>query len=345
MHRKNNFDFVRLLFASLVIITHAYPLSGLDEKGDWLSQITNGQIVFSYVGVKGFFVISGYLIFQSLERSKSFLDYYWKRFLRLFPALLVVLILTIILAPFVYQNNSISYITNIDVWSYIPNNLSLYRTQYYISGIFENNPYKGAINGSLWTIKYEFTMYVILSFLFFFKGNNNLLRSILIFSFVMLVVGYVFFFDYLSQFGFILGGGLLLELGSFFIAGSLLASFKIENIKHFSYLALLSLIIIVLALSFDFFRDITLFTFPILVVYCCVKSTPFINNIGNQIGDLSYGIYIYAFPVQQTLYYYFQTNYIQSMIFGLLLSSVLAYFSWHFIEIKALSYKKVFLKN
>jgi peptidoglycan/LPS O-acetylase OafA/YrhL len=345
MHRKNNFDFVRLLFASFVIITHAYPLSGLDGKGDWLSQITNGQIVFSYVGVKGFFVISGYLIFQSLERSKSLLDYYWKRFLRLFPALLIVLILTIILSPFVYENASIPYIRNMDVWSYIPNNLSLYKTQYYISGIFENNAYKGAINGSLWTIKYEFTMYVILSFLFFFKGNNNILRPILIFLFGFLAIGYVFFFDYLNQFGFILGGGLLLELGSFFIAGSLLASLKIENVKHFNYLTLLRLIIIVLSLILGVFREVTIFTFPILVVYCCVKSTPFINNIGNQLGDLSYGIYIYGFPVQQTLYYYFQSDYIQLMIYGLIISSVLSYFSWHFIEIKALSYKKVFLKK
>lgn len=102
--RKNNFDFLRLIFASFVIITHSYPLSGVKEC-DWLCQLSNGQISFSYIGLKGFFVISGYLIFQSLQRSDNIIDYFWKRVLRLFPALFIVLLLTIILTPFVYEGD------------------------------------------------------------------------------------------------------------------------------------------------------------------------------------------------------------------------------------------------
>ena len=100
-YRKNNFDFLRLIFASFVIITHSYPLSGIKEC-DFICQLTFGQVSFSYVGVKGFFVISGYLIFQSLQRSENIFDYFWKRLLRLFPALIVVLFLTVILTLFVY---------------------------------------------------------------------------------------------------------------------------------------------------------------------------------------------------------------------------------------------------
>ena len=61
MH-KNNFDFLRLVFAVFVIITHSYSISGIKEI-DILSQLTNGQTALSYVGVRGFFIISGYLIF------------------------------------------------------------------------------------------------------------------------------------------------------------------------------------------------------------------------------------------------------------------------------------------
>lgn len=90
---KNNFDFLRLIFASLVIVTHSYALLGLVEN-DLFMQISQ-VYPFSYIAVRGFFVISGYLIFQSLIRSGSLISYFWNRFLRLFPALIVVLFLTV----------------------------------------------------------------------------------------------------------------------------------------------------------------------------------------------------------------------------------------------------------
>lgn len=67
----NNFDFLRLLFEILVIVTHSYPLSG-DESFDALFTVTGGNLQFSYIAVKGFFIISVYLIFQSLLRSETF---------------------------------------------------------------------------------------------------------------------------------------------------------------------------------------------------------------------------------------------------------------------------------
>ena len=87
MRHTNNFDFLRLLFAVWVIITHSYPLTGQPEQ-DLLWKITNGQTAFSYISVRGFFAISGYLIIQSLLRSNNLMDYYWKRILRIFPACL-----------------------------------------------------------------------------------------------------------------------------------------------------------------------------------------------------------------------------------------------------------------
>ncbi len=162
VYRKNNFDFLRLIFFFFLIITHSYLLSGNIAECDLLCQFSNGQVSFSYIGVKGFFTISGFLIFQSLERSKNIIDYLWKRILRLFPALFFVLLFTVILVPFVYQSN-IPFLQNKSLLSYIPNNLMLYRIQFGISGVFESNPFKSTINGSLWTIPYEFTMYILLS--------------------------------------------------------------------------------------------------------------------------------------------------------------------------------------
>ena len=338
-YRKNNFDFLRLIFASFVIITHSYPLSG-NKECDLICQLTFGQVSFSYIGVKGFFVISGYLIFQSLQRSENIFDYFWKRLLRLFPALIVVLFLTVILTPFVYQGDT-PFFYNKSLLTYIPNNLSLYRTQYIIDGVFENNPYKSEINGSLWTIPYEFTMYILLSFFIIFRKKKIAIQILLLISFLLLLTANIFYFDKLKHYGFILSGGNLLDFGYFFIAGSLLAAINIEKINRKRELLILISILVVASIYFKFYFYSKYLTLPILFIIFGLNPIPFIYNIGEKIGDLSYGIYIYGFPVQQTLMYYFKFNYLELMVYSLIFSYILAYFSWHLIEKNALKLKKL----
>ena len=94
IHRENNFDFLRLLFSCLVVYFHSFnPLGTKEFLYDW----SNEQIGVGPLSVKCFFIISGYLIFQSLERSKNLIDYYWKRILRLFPGLLAMLIFVVLI--------------------------------------------------------------------------------------------------------------------------------------------------------------------------------------------------------------------------------------------------------
>ena len=81
--QANNFDLLRILFAWFVIVSHSYVLNGVGES-DPLGQLTSNYFILSFIGVKGFFVISGYLILQSLTRSKTVLDYVAKRMLRIF---------------------------------------------------------------------------------------------------------------------------------------------------------------------------------------------------------------------------------------------------------------------
>lgn len=92
---KNNFQFLRFLFAILVVISHAYVLSGSTEENAGINKLTNGQLSFSQIGLSSFFVISGYFIFQSLQRSETLSRYYKNRFLRFFPGLVAVLILSL----------------------------------------------------------------------------------------------------------------------------------------------------------------------------------------------------------------------------------------------------------
>ncbi|HFK5507381.1 acyltransferase family protein [Elizabethkingia anophelis] len=337
-NRNNNFDFLRLILASFVIITHSYPLSGIKEC-DFLCLLSKGQISFSYIGVKGFFVISGYLIFQSLQRSPNIIDYFWKRFLRLFPGLFIVLFLTVVLACFIYQGN-IPFYYNKSLLTYLPNNLSLYRIQYSIDGVFETNPYRSSINGSLWTIPYEFTMYILLSFLIIFRNKKRVIQIILLVLFLFLLTGNIFYFEQLGKYQFYISSKHLLDLGVFFIAGALLATINIRTIKRKKELLIVSCIIVIASIYFDFYIYSKYITLPILFIFFGLNPIPIISSIGSKIGDLSYGIYIYGFPVQQTLMYYFSLNYFELMVYSMVISYIFAYFSWHLIEKRALKLKK-----
>ncbi len=347
IHRKNNLDFLRLIFASFVIVTHSYSITGIQEC-DWLCQVSKNQLGLSWLGVKGFFIISGFLIFQSLTRSKNLEDYYWKRGLRLFPALLVVLLATVVLASFVYENEATPYLFNSSVWSYVPKNLTLYNLQYGIEGVFENNPLNSAINGSLWTISYEFTMYMLLSLLFLIKKRERVIKILLTLSVAILIlvnlintVFYVDAFNFITRGVPILNGALLLDLGTYFIAGSFLAAFKFDKHKHVNTIVYASLLILLISIPLNFFSLVKYITLPALIIGFGLKSTPFINNIGNRLGDLSYGIYIYGFPVQQALVYFFELDYLQLMFLSLPISFFLAYLSWHLVEVKALRFKNL----
>lgn len=343
MTKNNNFDFLRFLFALLVVVSHSYPLSGDNESSQWIYKITNGQIILAQIGLSGFFIISGYFIFQSLERSKDLLDYFKKRFLRLFPALAVVLILCLILVPFVYEGN-VPFLKNIAVYTYVPFNLSLFGFQSIIKGVFDTNAYH-AINGSLWTIRYEFSLYIALALLFFIRIQKQLVTFMLLVVFTIFLLLYIFC---LNRFGgsslFGLQGIHILNLGTFFISGSLLASLQFEKIKHKSIILGISILILVLSLYFKCYESVKHLVFPIVVLLIGFTPLPFICTFG-KFGDMSYGIYIYSFPIQQTLMYYYKMDTYSLLIYSVLLSIGFGYISWHLIEKRALKYKRKHVLN
>jgi peptidoglycan/LPS O-acetylase OafA/YrhL len=341
--RENNFDFLRFSFALFVVISHSYPLSGSNIYNQWILRLTNNQIELSSLGLSGFFILSGYLIFQSLERSKNIIDFYWKRILRLFPGLFVVLVLTILLAPFVYQS-LIPYLSNREIYTYIPRNLSLFKPQYNIDGIFKDNPYRNAINGSIWTLCYEFSFYVILSFLLVIINKRRLVSALLVASFIIMLVIYNSFGTQLNEiekFGIL--GYYFINFGAFFIGGSFLASLKIKNFKHKDFLLIITLIFLMIILYFNVYNIFKHVVLTILILLIGLKPLKYISSFG-KMGDPSYGIYIYGFPIQQTLMYFFKLDLLELMFFSVLISIIFGYVSWYLIEEKALSYKKLFEK-
>lgn len=334
----NNFDFLRFLFALFVVVSHAYALSGTPENVNWLCLITANQFNFSQLGLNGFFVISGYFIFQSLQHSNSLVEYFKKRFLRLFPALFMLLMLSVLMIPFIYSGTT-PLLQNASFCTYLPFNLSLYGFQGVVKGVFDTNRYH-AINGSLWTIRYEFSLYVGLSLLFFIKGYKRITMSLLVLVFGLFYIGYNF---YLSSLGgaslFNLVGIHVLNLGTFFIGGSVLASLDFKNWKYRNQIGVIALLLLVIAVYFGYYDIMKHVLFSISILAIGFFPLPVLSSFG-KLGDSSYGIYIYSFPIQQTLVSFFKMNTDTLMITSIALSIGFGYLSWHLIEKKALKYKK-----
>ncbi|AFD56606.1 acyltransferase [Riemerella anatipestifer] len=338
--RENNFDFLRLLFASSVIISHSYPLTEVRDK-EILMVITNGQLDLGGFSVACFFIISGYLIYQSLERSSSIKNYIWKRVLRLYPALIVMLLLTVSVVPFFYQGEG-SILNNTSYFTYLPRQLSLYNLQHNILGVFEDLPYK-TINGSLWTICYEFTMYMLLVPFYFIKSRWRLgMLLILFFLFYFLSIFFPLFLNNRLFSKLFLFSPNFYNLGCFFSAGALLTylTSKINGSTKW-LMIIIGLVALIGSICFEQYKPLKYFVLPFVVILIGISSTPIINKVGKTIGDNSYGIYIYGWLVQQSILYIFGLNTYYLMFFSLVISFSLGWLSWHFVEKKALEYKNL----
>ncbi len=337
MERQNNFDFLRLLFSSLVIFSHSFPLTGNKEI---ISKITNDQIDFGSLSVNVFFIMSGYLIFNSLKYSKTIKNYIWKRGLRLFPALFVMLLISLFIITLVYTGNNI--FLQKDFYSYLPNNLFLYTNQYYIQGVFESNIFPKAINGSLWTLSYEFTMYLLI--LLFFPIWNNKKITLAIFLFCW-IIGYslcVFRPSFLKNLFLIINidSERFYRLATFFIAGSILTFFDLKRLNNISTKICITLILIT-SVYFNIYNITSYFLLPILIITIGLSFSKTLSYIPNKFGDISYGVYIYGFIVQQTLMNYFNLSPYELAILSFAITYLLSYFSWKYVEKKMLAYKNL----
>ena len=160
--RHNNFNLLRILAAIAVLVSHAYPLTLGPDLREPLENVLG--ISLGTLAVLTFFAISGYFISQSFHKSRGLLDFVVARALRIYPGLIAVLLLTIFaLGPVFTRMGIASYFSEAQTWLYFPKNLLLWPLQYALPGVFGDNPYPGAINGSLWTLVYEVACYAMVA--------------------------------------------------------------------------------------------------------------------------------------------------------------------------------------
>ncbi len=349
MTKANNFDILRLLAASFVIITHSYSLTGNGEM-DFLSHYSKGTISFSHLGVAIFFVISGYLILNSAIYSSSAKSYFWKRLLRILPGLLVILLVSVfILGPILTSKSASSYFTDIETYKHFYT-ISIYNIGHLnLPGVFLEN-YNSAVNGSLWTLQYEFTCYLLVALLVFVIKSEKIKLTYLVYCLFFLFISArfllgdrYFWFNYSSPYLFSLNIMYLTEWCMYFTAGMVLYFIK-DKFNYFNWLTIILLGLFIILVSFNYlsFARLALYFLVPVVVYhfaFLVKSI----QIPTQIGDISYGMYIYAFPIQQTILNFYPSMKVEYFIIVSIVCTIpFAFLSWHFIEKRALRIKNLY---
>lgn len=291
----------------------------------------------SDMAVNLFFCISGFLILASAQRV-GLASYLWRRFLRIFPGYWVSIFFIILIAvPISYLMGTSKFVWNTsENLKYVVNNFDLYKIQYVIPDTQIGVPWQ-AWNGSTWTLWYEFMAYlclVPLAYIPVVKKYQRLtvtvafLLSLLIFPFLVHVDASTNMYWHFAR------------LVPMFLAGSLLYVWG-DYIKVRVAPVVLAVTLTVLVHFIDNVYLVN--TLQVLFAYGVLGLAGVLKIYCGYVNDLSYGVYIYAFPVQQLLIVGGSASLgiLLNVVLTLAITMCLAYLSWNFVEKPAMGLKKL----
>ncbi|MCC9146463.1 MULTISPECIES: acyltransferase [unclassified Arthrobacter] len=327
--RNNSLNLIRLLLALVVLVHHSWPLSGSHNEPGFAGDTLGGW------AIAGFFVVSGYLITAS-RYTHGLGDYLVHRVARIMPAFVVCLVVVAaVFAPIGYvaaKGNLDGFFgTGTTPLNYVFSNMGLKMTTYDVAGTPLNVPYAGAWNGSLWSLYYEFVCYLVVAVLgcfAFFRKSPWLMTaafagSVLVRANIDTVLPYV-----QNNFDF----RLLFQLLPFFLGGAVVQVWK-DRIGIHWLPAVLSILAAVLITAFvpgwGGAASAVFICYGILWISLWLPSPNLIKR-----NDVSYGLYIYAFPVQQLLAVYgiHELGLLPFTVLATVVAVPLAIASWLLVE-------------
>lgn len=323
MNEKNNFDIVRFSLAFIVMLVHAAEVTRSADIR-FLSQFLNSDFA-----VRGFFAISGFLIAKSYLRSKSLTSYFIKRAQRILPAYIFVIVLCFVIGMCLTTLPLMDFLKNKETIKYLIANFSFLNfIQPSLPGVFTSNPNQ-PMDGSLWTIKAELTLYVLLPFIVPLMKKNPLKVWSIIF-----VISCAWFFYFTSLYTGPKADTLakqFVSLSSFFFFGSLLAIHQ-PTFDRLKEITIVSLVVFLLFKNTHYSFIIEPIAFSSVVILFCTNLCKEVKI--SQYGDLSYGMYLYHWPIIQVLQHFglFATNAFIGLGLTIVITLALAYTSWNVLE-------------
>lgn len=341
--RHNSFDAIRLFAALCVFFSHQMILAGYPEPA--LGPL---GISLASTGLYIFFALSGYLVFKSLARDHRAFSYFRSRVLRIFPGAIVNTLFCVFLASLITTLPFSDFWQSNQTLSFLFHNTSIFitPTQFTLPGFLSDARWP-VVNGSIWTIKYELMCYLALFATFHISRMLKieprrwfLLIALFLITTYIVQITYVpkpaeteFFSTYntfnASRF-----------FMTFFFGACLAACEPANDTERLLMLAVpAGLIAFAPSVSAARAGNILLLTLFVIEIG---RSRLLFSATYRRIGDLSYGIFLYAYPIQMWVLtrYFDGSNFssLTALCFFLIVGC--AWLSWHFIERRALRYKR-----
>ncbi len=325
----NSFDLLRIVAAASVVMSHSWTLTG--HSGVLLIRWNDRMLDLGGFAVVVFFVVSGYLVAGSWTAEPNISVFFAKRALRIFPGLAAVVILsTFILGPAVTSDSLGRYLTSGGTWNYL-GTLTLTPIRVVLPGVFPKNPVP-YVNGSLWTLPVEMICYCVLGVLGFLGVVRR--RWPFLLAVVLLTA---------IREGLLYGTSVDLQLSGlmmFFFMASLLRTYCVRICLPGSLIAL-GLVVASLATGV-FVVGVPGLVY--LIVYLGSRPTPIAAMLARY-GDPSYGIYIYAYPIEQTLILLGLRSPGWLLAVALPVSVAAGYASWRLIELPVMKAGRAALRR
>lgn len=294
----NNFHAVRLVAAGAVFLSHCFALAAGGPSPEPLKAYTGYTL--GTIAVHVFFVASGYLVTGSLLVRAGLREFLLARALRIYPALWCSLALTVLACGLGFSELSAAeFFRSPGTWRFLARNAgAVLNMSFELPGVFASNPYPKAVNGSLWTLPIEARLYLALSVGAFAVARLRIARLTLrrlCIAVVATLLPWVLV-------GLAKGADVEVPAMSLlFASGSALRHFQ-DRVSASSTLAaaIAAAWLVAMAAGTVAFEIVYTLTLPWLVLWLALVPKGPWRRL-NQVGDYSYGLYIYAFPLQQMM--------------------------------------------
>jgi peptidoglycan/LPS O-acetylase OafA/YrhL len=320
---KNNFDLLRFLLSMTVFLVHLSALAPFPYY-DFTTHLN------SALAVKSFFVISGLLIFKSYENTSSIKKYFAKRFFRIYPAYIVVMVACLFASLFSCLYSGIDNIRFKDYFEYFFSNLIFLNFLHpNLPGLFTENLIT-SVNGALWTLKIEIIFYASVPIIVLIAKKNGYFLTLFTLFCISILYRVI-----IINLNIPLAHHLLNQFPSqlvFFLAGAM-GFYFFNFFKKYSYffLGLTTTFFLIPNTGWIYFLLEPLFLCVLIVYFALLM--PYLGNFAKY-GDFSYGIYIIHFPLIQFFVQIGLFNKSPLLAFFLTIFLVLgtSFFLWHFVE-------------
>lgn len=328
--RIGNFAALRFLAALAVLWSHSFTLAGGQGAWEPLKALSGGQSKLGTTAVVIFLVMSGYLVTQSFDRSPGLWRFVKARLLRIMPGLLAMLVLFgLVLGPLLTVAPLGEYFASKDFLKFFAFNGSLLGYWARLPGVFSENP-QPFINGSSWTIRFQAECYLLVLFL----GVLGLLNRYIVLALFLAGMTYLVIDGPYTDANFGQWNHRV-DIATKFLAGAAIYRWRLEMVGN---AALCCLVLWLLALFFGGYWLVLPTAFAYLVIYAALMPIRLPNM--ERYGDLSYGIFLSAWPVQQLVIHFgLASTWLGVGLLSTIGSIGVALLSWHLLEKRVLSFK------